>query len=42
MNTECKDCQEEITEDNRSESFDNRCGFCGEKFFTNMVKNSYK
>ena len=40
--TTCKDCKEEITADNKSESFDNRCDYCTEKFFTNMVKNSYK
>tara|TARA_R110001606_G_C14928448_1_gene597643 strand:- start:348 stop:518 length:171 start_codon:yes stop_codon:yes gene_type:complete len=39
---ECKDCNEEITADNKSESFDNRCGYCADKFFTNAVINSYK
>ena len=42
METNCKDCQEEITADNKSESFDNRCGYCADKFFTNAVINSYK
>ena len=39
---ECKDCNEEITADNKSESFDNRCGYCADKFFTNGVINSWK
>ena len=38
----CDDCQEEITADNKSESFDNRCGYCADKFFTNGVINSWK